>query len=59
MRFEGFKGVLVTHPGLTQSMQDESQPLIVFRESMKKFDGKLNELSVIRCATFSSAYLNR
>ena len=26
---------------------------------MKKFDGNIIELSVIRCATYSPAYLNR
>jgi hypothetical protein len=54
MRFGGFKGVLVENPIL-----NENTPQILFRESMKKFDGKLNELSVIRCSTYSPAFLNR
>jgi hypothetical protein len=52
MRYSGFKGVLVLHPGLKGKS-------IVFRKSQEKFVGNMTELSVIRCATYSPAYLNR
>lgn len=55
MRYSGFKGVLVTHPLLGKN----GLPHIWFRKSMKKFEGKFNELSTIRISTFSPAYLNR
>jgi hypothetical protein len=55
IRFGGFKGVLMAHPGLKNLKGIQ----ILFRESMKKFEGNLRELSVIRCATYSPAYLNR
>lgn len=65
MRYSGFKGVLVAHPGLEsektegEASKDPDLPLIAFRKSMQKFDGQLNELSVIRCSTYSPAFLNR
>lgn len=62
MRYSGFKGVLFTHPGLKpnpEQVESNKIPVILFRESMQKFDGNLDELSVIRCSTFSPAFLNR
>lgn len=61
MRYGGFKGVLTVHPGLGDGGEagQVERPLILFRKSMRKFLGKLDELSVIRCATFSPAFLNR
>jgi len=48
------------HPALGKPMKGgEISPLMLFRESMKKFDGKILDLGVIRCSTFSQAYLNR
>jgi RNA-dependent RNA polymerase len=60
MRFGGFKGVLIAHPGLGKVRANgEKTPQLLLRESMKKFEGKLLELGVIRCSTYSPAYLNR
>jgi hypothetical protein len=50
MRYAGFKGVLVEDPRCHGA---------VFRESMKKFNGNLDELGVIRISTYSFPYLNR
>ena len=60
MRFGGYKGVLIAHPGLGEALPNgEKTPQLLLRESMRKFDGKLLELGVIRCSTYSPAYLNR
>ena len=52
IRLAGLKGVLVYKPKLTGWN-------IEARESMVKFQGTFRELGVVRCATFSIAYLNR
>ena len=60
IRFAGFKGTLMCHMGLGKSEAEAREmPEILFRNSMKKFDDGLYNLSVIRCATYSPAYLNR
>jgi len=55
MRYGGFKGVLMMNPAL----RGQDKPKILFRESMQKFEGNLEELSAIRCSTYSPAFLNR
>lgn len=59
MRFAGYKGVLVQHQGLGKVQENGKKVHMAFRDSMKKFQGKLNELGVIRCSTWSPAYLNQ
>lgn len=48
------------HKGLGKVLPNGKEtPKILFRKSMKKFEGGLFKLSVIRCATYSPAFLNR
>ena len=54
IRLAGFKGVLMRKNIMPDGVK------IQYRPSMRKFDGKGQlELGIIRCATYSPAYLNR
>lgn len=55
IRLSGYKGVLSFKHNNGESMKG----LIEMRPSMRKFKGSEYDLGIIRCATFSVAYLNR
>lgn len=52
IRIAGYKGVLVLK-------ESTMKGLVEMRPSMRKFEGKDFNLGIIRCATYSVAYLNR
>lgn len=55
IRLSGYKGVLA----LKDNNGDSMKGLVEVRPSMCKFKGSEFDLGIIRCATFSVAYLNR